>query len=71
MIPLTFCKFNHKFITAAFLSQMFIAFILLNKYKGRKIIFFYHSATEFQGEEKASLFSIFPPMFFVLYLFTK
>lgn len=70
MIPVTLCKFKHKFTAAIILSQKFITFILQNKHK-EKLFFFTIMLLSFKGRKKPSLFSISPPMFFVLHLFMK
>lgn len=70
MILLTMCKFNHKFTEAISLSQMFTAFILLNKSESKWFVFTM-ILLNFKDTKKSLLFFISPPEFFVLYLFTR
>lgn len=67
MIPVTLCKFKHKFTAAIILSQKFITFILQNKHK-EKLFFFTIMLLSFKGRKKHP-FSPFLPQCFLCYIY--
>lgn len=67
-------KLNHYIYCSYNMIIMFIAFIVLHKYKEWFIFFFYHYAIDFQGEYllKSIIFVFhFSPMFLCLKIYLR